>query len=218
MRLLRANLLASGYEVETAKQGKRALEMIETSDYDLLILDIMLSDSINGFEVCKKIREFSNIPIIMLTSRSTEHDRINGFNAGADDYLTKPFSVKELLCRISAVLKRAYTTEEYTKPHSCILGDLEINFAQRRVFLKEQEVYLTATEYHVLYYLAQNADKVILHEDLLAKVWGPEYRDELQYLRTYISNLRKKIGDDPSNPKYILSKHGVGYCLAVNHK
>ena len=214
VRLVKVNLVASGYAVESAADGKTALEMLESSNYDLLILDIMLPGPLNGFEVCKRVREFSDLPVIMLTGRAREQDRIRGFDAGADDYITKPFSVEELLLRVKAILRRTHPSEEFPKGTLAYeYGDLVINFAQRRVFLKGREVRLTATEYQVLYYLGCHAGKVLTHEDLLTRVWGAEYRNELHYLRNYISSLRKKIEDDPANPKYILSKHGVGYYL-----
>jgi len=215
LRLVKVNLLASGYEVATTTDGKTAIELIEASDYDLLILDIMLPGQLNGFEVCKRIREFSDIPVIMLTGRAREQDRIRGFDVGADDYLTKPFSVEELLRRIKAVLRRTYQTGESPKSPTYTSGELMINFAQRRVFVGGKEVKLTATEYEVLYHLGSNAGKIITHEDLLTWVWGLEYRNELHYLRNYISSLRKKIEDDPANPKYILGKHGIGYQMAT---
>lgn len=215
VRLVKVNLLASGYQVGMASDGKTAIELMEASDFDLLILDIMLPGSFNGFEVCKRIREFSDIPIIMLTGRAREQDRIRGFDVGADDYLTKPFSVEELLRRVKAVLRRTYQLDEFTRHPAYICGELVINFAQRRVFVKGEEIKLTATEYQVLYHLACHAGKIITHEDLLTWVWGSEYRNELHYLRNYISSLRKKIEDDPGNPKYILGKHGIGYHLVT---
>lgn len=215
LRLVKVNLLASGYEADTATDGKTALEMLESTSYDLLILDIMLPGPFNGFEVCKRIREFSDIPVIMLTGKAREQDRIRGFDAGADDYITKPFSVEELLLRVKAVLRRTHPSEEFPRGPAYKVDDLEINFAQRRVFIRGREVGLTATEYQVLYHLGCHAGKVITHEDLLTRVWGAEYRNELHYLRNYISSLRKKIEDDPGDPKYILSKHGIGYYLAL---
>ncbi|NLI11285.1 response regulator transcription factor [Pelotomaculum propionicicum] len=215
VRLVKVNLLASGYTVSTASDGKTAIEMLESASYDLLILDIMLPGPFNGFEACKRIREFSDIPIIMLTGRAREQDRIRGFDAGADDYITKPFSVEELLLRVKAILRRTHPSEEFPKGTTYNYGDLVINFAQRRVFLRGREVRLTATEYQILYHLGCHAGKVITHEDLLTRVWGTEYRNELHYLRNYISSLRKKIEDDPGDPQYILGKHGIGYQLAI---
>ncbi len=215
VRLVKVNLLASGYSVATAADGKTAIELLEAASYDLLILDIMLPGPFNGFEACKRIREFSDIPIIMLTGRAREQDRIRGFDAGADDYITKPFSVEELLLRVKAILRRAHPSEEFPKGSTYKFGDLVINFAQRRVFVRNREVRLTATEYQILYHLGCHAGKIITHEDLLSWVWGTEYRNELHYLRNYISSLRKKIEDDPGDPKYILGKHGIGYQLAL---
>lgn len=213
VRLVKVNLLASGYEVASASDGKTAINLLEASNYDLMILDIMLPGHLNGFEVCKRIREFSDIPIIMLTGRTREQDRIRGFDAGADDYLTKPFSVEELLRRVKAVLRRSLPLEDNKNCPAYSFGDLMINFAQKRVYVKGREIRLTATEYQIIYYLGTNAGKVITHEDLLTRVWGAEYRNELHYLRNYISSIRKKIEDDPGNPKYILGKHGIGYHL-----
>ncbi len=211
LRLVKVNLTASGYEVATSTDGKTAIRLLEETVFDLLILDIMLPGSLNGFDVCQRIREFSDIPIIMLTGRAREQDRIRGFDVGADDYLTKPFSVDELLRRVRAVLRRTYQAGDSPRNTTYSYADVVINFAQRRVFVKGKEIKLTATEYEVLYHLGSNAGKIITHEDLLARVWGIEYRNELHYLRNYISSLRKKIEDDPANPKYIIGKHGIGY-------
>ncbi|MFX4262129.1 response regulator transcription factor [Pelotomaculum propionicicum] len=216
VRLVKVNLLASGYNVSTASDGKTAIEMLETTSFDLMILDIMLPGPFNGFEACKRIREFSDIPIIMLTGRAREQDRIRGFDAGADDYITKPFSVEELLLRVKAILRRAHPSEEFPKGSIYKFSDLVINFAQRRVFVRGREVRLTATEYQILYHLGCHAGKIITHEDLLTRVWGSEYRNELHYLRNYISSLRKKIEDDPGNPVYIIGIHGIGYQLALD--
>lgn len=216
VRLVKVNLLASGYNVSTAPDGKTAIEMLETTSFDLMILDIMLPGPFNGFEACKRIREFSDIPIIMLTGRAREQDRIRGFDAGADDYITKPFSVEELLLRVKAILRRAHPSKEFPRGSIYKYGDLVINFAQRRVFVKGREVRLTATEYQLLYHLGCHAGKIITHEDLLTRVWGSEYRNELHYLRNYISSLRKKIEDDPGNPVYIIGVHGIGYQLAFD--
>lgn len=216
VRLVKVNLMASGYVVAAASDGKTAIEMLESANYDLMILDIMLPGSLNGFEVCKRIREFSDVPIIMLTGRAREQDRIRGFDAGADDYITKPFSVEELLLRVKAILRRAHVSDEFPKGPLYEFEDLVINFAQRRVFIKGREVRLTATEYQILYHLGCHAGRIITHEDLLTRVWGAEYRNELHYLRNYISSLRKKIESDPGNPQYIIGIHGVGYQLALN--
>lgn len=215
VRLVKVNLLASGYEVGVAADGIKAIALLEASSYDLLILDIMLPGSFNGFDVCKRIREFSDIPIIILTGLAREQDRIRGFDAGADDYLTKPFSVEELLRRVKAVLRRTCQSENAPKNPIYKYGDLVVNTAQKRVFLRDKEAKLTATEYQILYHLACHAGKVLTHEELLTRVWGSEYRNELHYLRNYISSIRKKIEDDPGHPRYILGKHGIGYQLAA---
>lgn len=215
VQLVKTNLVASGYEVEAVGDGRQALELLETSSFDLVILDIMLAGPMDGFEVCTRLREFSSVPVIMLTSRVRQEDRLRGFDVGADDYLTKPFSVEELLRRVKAVLRRVSGAKQEPSGPTYTNQNLVINFAQRRVYVRDKEINLTATEYQILYYLAKHAGKVILHEELLTWVWGPEYRNELQYLRSYISSLRKKIEDDPAYPRYILSKHGVGYYLAA---
>lgn len=211
VRLVKANLEVDNYRVLVAYDGASALKIVEMEQPDLVILDIMLPD-MDGYEVCQRIREFSAVPVIMLTARAREKDRIQGFDAGADDYLTKPFSTQELLARVKAVLRRSTSRQEQPVAVYRSQG-LVVDFVQRRVFVGEREVFLTPTEYTLLYHLAQNAGKVMLHGELLSRVWGPEYRDELQYLRGYISNLRKKLEDDPSHPRYILSRPGIGYYM-----
>jgi len=211
VRLVKANLEVDNYRVLVAYDGASALKIVEMEQPDLVILDIMLPD-MDGYEVCQRIREFSAVPVIMLTARAREKDRIQGFDAGADDYLTKPFSTQELLARVKAVLRRSTSRQEQLVAVYRSQG-LVVDFVQRRVFVGEREVFLTPTEYTLLYHLAQNAGKVMLHGELLSRVWGPEYRDELQYLRGYISNLRKKLEDDPSHPRYILSRPGIGYYM-----
>lgn len=211
VRLVKANLEVDNYRVLVAYDGASALKIVEMEQPDLVILDIMLPD-MDGYEVCQRIREFSTVPVIMLTARAREKDRIQGFDAGADDYLSKPFSTQELLARVKAVLRRSTSRQEQPVAVYRSQG-LVVDFVQRRVFVGEREVFLTPTEYTLLYHLAQNAGKVMLHGELLSRVWGPEYRDELQYLRGYISNLRKKLEDDPSHPRYILSRPGIGYYM-----
>jgi len=215
LRLVKINLLASGYETDEATSGQQALEKIEQTAYDLIILDIILGGSLDGFQICRQIREFSAVPVIILTSRAREEDRIYGFDMGADDYLTKPFSADELVRRVRAILRRTGGTDEQSACEQRFQsGELLINFAQHRVFVKGKEVLLTATEYRILCELARNSGKILLHEDLLTKVWGAEYRNELQYLRGYIRNLRKKVESDPAKPRYLRGKHGIGYWLA----
>ena len=214
VRLVREILTATGYSVMSAVRGKVAIEMTALDKPDLIILDIVLADDIDGFEVARRVREFSSVPIIMLTAKAREDDMLQGFKAGADDYLTKPFSSKELLARVSAVLKRTRNAEVEPGDGKIICGDLQIDVARRQVKVGENEVRLTRTEYNLLLELAQNINRVLLHDQLLTKVWGSEYRDDVDYLRAYIRYLRQKIESDPANPKMILTSRGVGYLLS----
>ncbi len=213
VRLVSEVLKAVGYQVISAPDGERALEMLALEQPDLVLLDILLSSDMDGYEVCRRIREFSSLPVIMLTAKAQEADLLRGFEAGADDYVTKPFGAKELLARVRAVLRRAQRPEEaITSALAC--GELEIDFARHAVKVRGQRVDLTRTEYALLRQLALNANKVMLHQDLLTAVWGPEYRDDLEYLRAYVRHLRRKVELDPANPRYIVTMPGVGYMLA----
>jgi len=213
VRLVSEVLKAVGYQVIAANSGKSAVEMVALEQPDLVLLDILLPQGPDGYEVCRRIREFSDVPVIMLTAKALETDMLHGFDVGADDYLTKPFSAKELVARVKAVLRRAKRPEEMvTAALTC--GELEINFAQRIVRVCGEQVSLTRTEYALLRQLALNANRVMLHQDLLTAVWGQEYRDDIDYLRAYIRYLRRKLEADPSNPHYILTSQGVGYMLA----
>ena len=212
-RLVGEILRAVGYEVMAVANGKLALDRLAIEQPDLILLDLMLPGNLDGYEVCRRIREFSQTPIIMLTARAQENDLLRGFEAGADDYLTKPFSAKELVARVKAVLRRSQRPEE-TSTATWTCGDLTINFAQHGVQVAGQPVALTRTEYALLRELALHANRVMTHQDLLARVWGPEYRDDVDYLRAYVRYLRRKLEADPSNPKYILTSLGVGYMLA----
>lgn len=214
VRLVREVLQAVGYRVVVAGDGKTALEMAVLEQPDLVLLDILLPRDMDGYEVCRRLREFSAVPVIMLTAKAREADKLKGFDVGADDYLTKPFSSRELIARVQAVLRRSKYPEEVKANARFVCGDLTINYAQRRVFVRGQEVTLTATEYELLRQLALNANCVMLHEQLLTAVWGPEYRNDIDYLRAYIRYLRRKIEPDPANPQYILTTPGVGYMLA----
>lgn len=210
VRFVRANLQSVGYEVITTAHGRAAINLTELKQPDLIILDIMLPD-INGFEVCRRIREFSMVPIIMLTAKAEEVDKVTGLDLGADDYLTKPFGAQELLARVRAVLRRVELSEGIKPQPVLACGDVKVDFVRHRVTVRGQEVRLTPTEYKLLYQLAINVGRVMLHEDLLRKVWGPEYEDEIGYLRVYISRLRRKIERNPDRPEYILSEPGFGY-------
>ena len=210
LKLIKANLESSSYKVLTATDGEEAIRSVESELPDLVVLDIMLPQ-MDGYTVCSRIREFSSVPIIMLTARSAQVDLVHGFEVGADDYLTKPFDVTELLMRVQAVLRRSKWPEEVITRHGFKAGPIEIDFAQHRVTVDGQAVKLTPTEYRLLAYLASNANRVILHRELLRAVWGPEYGDETEYLRVYIGHLRQKIEIDSTNPKYLLTERGIGY-------
>jgi len=213
VRLVSEVLRAVGYQVIAAASGKSALEMVALEQPDLVLLDIMLPQGLDGYEVCSRIREFSDVSVIMLTAKARESEMLRGFDVGADDYLTKPFNAKELVARVRAVLRRSQRPEE-TVTASFRCGDLEINFARRIVEVSGEKVSLTRTEYELLRQLALKVNCVVLHQDLLARVWGPEYRDEIDYLRAYIRYLRRKLEADPSNPEYICTSPGVGYMLS----
>lgn len=213
VRLVREVLSATGYEVLTTNKGAQAIELAAIEQPDLMLLDLVLTDDVDGFAVARRVREFSDIPIIMLTAKSRETDVLRGFDAGADDYITKPFSSKELLARVRALLKRARHDAGETADNLLVCGDLTIDFARRRASKGGENIHLTRTEYSLLYELASHPNQVMLHEQLLTAVWGAEYRDDLDYLRAYIRYLRRKLEDDPANPRYILTSPGVGYML-----
>lgn len=214
VRLVQANLQASGYQVLAATDGRVALQAVEDKLPDLVILDLMMP-GLDGYEVCRRIREYSDVPIIVLTARGAEIDKITCLDAGADDYLTKPFSVGELLARVRAVLRRSRSPEEIRNRPPFRSGNLTIDFGRRQVTVGGRPVELSPTEYRLLAALARNADRVMLHEELLREVWGPEYRDEKEYLRVYIRYLRQKLEADPSHPQLILTQQGAGYRLAA---
>lgn len=212
VRLVSEVLKAFGYQVVAAASGQTALELVALEQPDLVLLDVLLGSGPDGYEVCRRIREFSDTAVIMLTAKATENDILNGFEAGADDYLTKPFSAKELLARVQAVLRRTQrASETVTATFTC--GDLEINFARYTVKRSGKTISLTRTEFALLRELATNSERVLSHADLLTRVWGPEYRDDVDYLRAYIRYLRRKLEPDPSNPRYIRTVPGIGYYL-----
>lgn len=213
MRLVSEVLRAVGYQVVTAGTGDTALRMVALEQPDLILLDILLPQGMDGYEVCRRLREFSDVPVIMLTAKARDQDLLAGFDAGADDYLTKPFNAKELVARVKAVLRRSQNQGQ-PAPAKASCGDLEINFARHTVSVGGTSVSLTRTEYALLRELAMNANRVVPHEDLLTAVWGEEYRSDIDYLRAYIRYLRKKLEPDPSTPQYVLTTSGVGYMLA----
>ncbi len=210
LKLVRSNLEAAHYKVITAMEGATALAMLEKEGADLVILDIMMP-GMDGFEVLQKIREFSVVPVILLTAKDQDVDVVRGLKLGADDYIRKPFTVHELLARVEAVLRRGAPSEEVITRPPFVAGDFVMDFQQRRVTAHGKELKLGPTEWKLLSQLVNNAGRVMLHADLLRKVWGPEYGGETEYLRVYISYLRNKIEENPANPKYILTEHGVGY-------
>jgi two-component system KDP operon response regulator KdpE len=210
VRFIRLNLEHDGFVVVEAYRGTQAIDKIRTSLPDLVLLDVMMPD-LDGFEVLKIIREISNLPVIMLTAKGEEDDRVRGLELGADDYITKPFSPRELVSRVKAVLRR--TEAGMSSLHGAIEVDerLRIDFDRHEVWLENKLVNLRPTEYRLLYHLVQNAGWVLSHDQILINVWGYEYRDQPHYVRLYINYLRKKIEEDPANPKYILTERGLGY-------
>ncbi len=210
IKFLRVNLEAKGYKVLAAMDGAEALQTFEMELPDLVILDIMMP-KMDGFEVCRRLREWSQVPIIMLSARGDENDKVKCLDLGADDYITKPFGASELIARVRAVLRRTEAAATVPTQHSFTSGDLQISFAQRRVTVAGKEVKLTPTEYSLLQEFALNAGKVLTHTHLLNKVWGPEYREDTQYLHVFVRRLRAKLEPDPTNPKYITTVSGVGY-------
>jgi len=215
INLVREVLGATGFEVIAAFSGESGIEMAALEQPDLILLDIILPGVLDGYQVAKRLREFSDVPIIMLTAKVREVDLLRGFEVGADDYITKPFRSKELLARIQAVLKRSKNEKTQHEGGEISFGDLRIDLARRLVFVGGREIYLTPTEYNLLHELANHPNQVLFHEHLLASVWGPEYRDDVDYLRSYIHYLRKKIEIDSANPKIIISSPGVGYMLQI---
>lgn len=213
VRLIQEVLSASGYQVIVARTGKRAVEMAALEQPDLIVLDIMLAGEMDGNQVASRIREFSDVPIIMLTAKVRETDVLRGFEMGADDYIKKPFSSKELLARIRALLNRTGVQQQPSKQAEIICGDVKINLLRRKVFIREQDVHLTPTEYKLLHELAVHCNQAMKHEQLLAAVWGGEYIDDFDYLRSYIHLLRRKLEIDPTNPQIILRVPGFGYML-----
>jgi DNA-binding response OmpR family regulator len=214
LRLVTRNLQFDGYEVIAVSDGQAALEQIEAHSPDLALLDIMMP-RMDGFTVTQRVREFSAVPIIILTARGQDQDKIHGLDLGADDYLTKPFSVEELLARVRAVIRRSQlSADSQSMSAKTTIGELEVDYVQHLVRMRGHEVALTPTEYRILAYLAQNAGRVVTQDLLLEHVWGPEYSGESHMLQVNINRLRRKIEDDHTHPRYLLTKVGVGYLLA----
>jgi DNA-binding response OmpR family regulator len=217
VRFIRLNLEHDGFRVVEAYKGSQALDRLRSTLPDLILLDVMLPD-IDGFEVLRMVREVTNVPVIMLTAKGEEEDRVKGLELGADDYITKPFSPRELVSRVRAVLRRTEAASGTT--HGLIKVDdrLKLDFDRHEIWVDGKLVNLRPTEYRLLYHLVQNAGWVISHDQLLANVWGYEYRDEPHYVRLYINYLRKKIEKDPANPQYILTERGIGYRFVDFHR
>ncbi len=211
INFIRMNLELEGHQVIEAHNGLEALEAVRTKLPDIVLLDVMMPE-LDGFETLRMLREFTNIPVIMLTAKGDENDKVYGLELGADDYIAKPFGPRELSSRIKAVLRRADMPS--TAPDRAILkidDRLSVDFNRREVIVNGERIKLRPTEYRLLYHLIENAGWTVPHDQLLAKVWGYEYRDEAHYVRLYVNYLREKIEEDPSNPRYILTERGVGY-------
>lgn len=208
---IRFSLLQDSLEVDCAYDGEEALNMAKDNEYDLILLDVMLP-KMDGFEVCQQIREFSDVPIIMLTAKGDDMDKILGLDYGADDYITKPFNILEVKARIKAIMRRGRKKDEKVALNSVIeKNGMKIDRESRRVFIDGQEVNLTAKEFDLLELLAMNQDKVYSREQLLNLVWGYEYPGDARTVDVHIRRLREKIEKTPSNPKYVYTKWGVGY-------
>jgi two-component system KDP operon response regulator KdpE len=208
LRLIKLELSTQGFRVVTAENGETALRMAEEHRPDIVLLDIVMPD-ITGLEVMRKLRERTNIPVILLTAKGSDADKVRGLEMGADDYLAKPFSPEELSARVRAVLRRALGSAGLENVVTA--GEVEVDLNRRLVKRNGELVTLTRTEWMLLQHLAANAGKIMLNAELLGKVWGPEYRDDLQYLRVWVSRLRRKLEEEPSQPKLIKTFQGIGY-------
>ena len=214
LKYVGANLRARGYVTATAADGTEALARFGADVFDLVLLDITMPGP-DGFAVCQAIRRGSTVPIIMLSARGQEKDKVRALDLGADDYLTKPFGIDELLARVRAALRRGGAPAGQPAAEAYRAGELAIDFRARRVARGGEEVKLTPTEYELLVQLARSAGKVLTHPVLLQRVWGPQYRDESDYLWAYVRRLRRKLEPDPEHPRYVLTEPGVGYRLAA---
>jgi len=212
INFLRSKLKASGYEVLTASNGLEGLEQAQAQEPDLLVLDLLMP-KMDGLEMLKELRSFSAVPVIILTARGADADRIKGLQLGADDYLPKPFNPDELVARIEAIRRRLEHSEGYKIPETFNLGHVSIDFKKHKVLVRGEEKYLTRIEWLLLGQLINNAGRLMLYEELLTRVWGPEYRDDVQILRTWVSRLRAKLESDPDNPKLIRTIPKTGYII-----
>lgn len=209
-RVLRAALVAQGFEVDDARSGEEALEKLRVESPDMILLDLKMP-GIGGIEACREIRSYSPVPIIIVSAKKSRQDRTEAFEAGADQYITKPFGIEELVACIHTVDRRVNAARSST----LALGEVEVDFQTHEVKRKDGVVHLTAKEFKLLYCLAEQPGKVVSHRRILQAVWGPDYGDEVEYLRVFINQLRKKIEPDPGNPAYILTDPATGYRLSV---
>jgi two-component system KDP operon response regulator KdpE len=212
LNFLRSKLKASGYEVSTANNGVQGLEQAQAQEPNLIVLDLLMP-KMGGLDMLKELRSFSSVPVIILSAKGDDTDKIKGFQLGADDYLTKPFNPDELIARIEAVMRRVEQIKRLNIPEKISLGQITIDFKRHDISVGDEERYLTRTEWFLLSQLVNNAGRLMLYENLLTQIWGPEYRDDVQLLRTCISRLRSKIETDPDNPKLIRTIPRSGYIL-----
>lgn len=211
LRALRSGLTAQGYAVAVASDGPDALRQATSDVPDLVILDLMLPGGMDGLEVCRRLREWSRLPILVLSAIGQERQKVAALDMGADDYLTKPFGMDELTARVRAALRRSQATSLSPDPPAFTMGTLTIDYGRRIVLKGGAEVKLTPMEYGILRFLTQNADRVVTHRQLLADVWGPEYTEETQLLRVHVGHVRKKVEDNPARPRLLITEPGVGY-------
>lgn len=209
IRVLRRSLTTHAYEVRTAADGQAALELFHDWNPDLVVTDLSMPE-MNGMELCRAIRKTSTTPIIVLSVKGEEHNKVEALDAGADDYITKPFGINELMARVRAALRRVPTNTEGTQ-NNLAEGDFVIDLAAHKILVREQEIHLTPKEFDLLVYLFQNRGKVITHRTLLGAIWGGNYTEQTEYLRVFIGQLRKKIEADLAHPQYILTEPWVGY-------
>ncbi len=212
LRLLEANLLTEGYDVLTASDGLQAIDIFSSNPVELILLDVMMP-RLDGFATCQRIRQYSNVPIIVLTARGEEQDRVRGLDLGADDYLVKPFSATELLARVRAVLRRSQVSKESGQERFFEHGDLRIDFARAEIWKGNQPIFLSATEYRLLLQFAHHVGKIMTAEELLTSVWGPEYKTDKEILWVSIARLRQKLEEDAHEPKHIVTRSGLGYLM-----
>lgn len=212
LRLLQINLQTEGYDIITASNGEDALEAVSARSPDLVLLDIMMP-KLDGITTCERIRQFSNVPVIMLTAKGEEHDRVHGLDIGADDYIVKPFSAIELLARVRAVLRRTHTSLDSEQGRFFTHGNLNIDFARAEVWKDEKPVFLSATEYRLLIQFAHHVGQVLSAEQLLVAIWGDQYKEDKEILWVSIARLRQKLEDNPRTPQHIVTRTGLGYLM-----